>query len=234
MALDGMVWWWTWWWRWVNGWTWWFKRSFPTSKIPWFYVNLALVMTMWWYTLENSVTPPFPLPGLKQLLEDDWGHVSWPHWHHTAAQYNKHIGAACDSEPGLRYRTVDWEVIWQPEKQLYLEANCFTRRWVLLALRSQYYKTPWQQICFYLLAPTQTECVSLSSVKFQKCWHFSIESKCWLVDVDMVMVLCFTLLSLALCRACGFGTFVCWDRPVWKQEIPALTRTFLEAVKANT
>lgn len=104
---------------------------------------------------------------------------------------------------------------------------------MLLALRSRYYKTPWQQICVYLLAPTHIECVSPSSVKFQKCWHFSIEYKCWLVHVDTVMILCFTLLSLPLCRACGFGAFICWDRPVWKQEIPALKSTFLEPVKAN-
>lgn len=106
----------------------------PALMILWFHVNLAQ-MTMWWHTSEISVTSLFPLARLKQLLEDDWRHVPWTHWHHTAA--HKHVGATCDSQPGLRYRTADWEVILQPEKQLYLEANCFIRRWVLLALRSQ-------------------------------------------------------------------------------------------------
>lgn len=43
----------------------------------------------------------------------------------------------------------------------------------------------------------------------------------------------YTPVPCTFCRACGYGAFLCWDRPVRKQEIPALKCIFLEAVEAN-
>lgn len=119
---------------------------------------------------------------------------------------------------------------WETNRR-YLEANCFLRRWVLPALRSQSLQST-MTTDLYLFTGSHSNWMCIS----EQC------------QVSEVLVLFHRIQALAgvcghghgsmfytsaLCRADGFGAFVCLGRLVSRREIPAFKSILLEAVKSN-
>lgn len=134
--------------------------------------------------------------------------VPWAHRHH--ASVHKGNGATCDFCPLLRCSTVDWEVILQPETQLYLEGYCFIREWVLLALRSSSLRnTLTTDFVFIYWRPLNlnVDLWVVSSFRTAGAFPWS-PSASWCTYTRQVMVLHFPLVSLA---PCGSYCVCLWD-----------------------